>query len=70
LVKRRQERKTTIKAKRDEWRAKAEKYDLAYRQQQRTLINERRVARNTGNFFVEPETKVAFVIRLKGYIYT
>jgi hypothetical protein len=69
LVKRRQERKTTIKAKKDEWRAKAEKYDLAYRQQHRTLINERRVARNTGNFF-EPEAKVAFVIRLKGYIYT
>jgi hypothetical protein len=56
----------TIKQKREEWRAKGEKYDVAHKQQQRNLINERRHARNTGNFFVEPEAKVAFVIRLKG----
>jgi large subunit ribosomal protein L7e len=30
------------------------------------LINEKRLARNTGNFYVQPEAKVAFVIRIKG----
>ena len=30
------------------------------------LIAEKREARNTGNFYMAPEAKVAFVIRIKG----
>ena len=66
MVKRRQERKALIKQRREEWRAKGEKYYQQYRTQQLTLINEKRKARNEGNFYVAPEAKVAFVLRLKG----
>mgnify|MGYP000364261242 CR=1 FL=1 len=66
LSKRRQERKANIKARREEWRAKGEKYHTAYNTAQQNLINEKRKARNAGNFYVAPEAKVAFVIRLKG----
>lgn len=31
-----------------------------------TLVQEKRAARNSGNFYVAPEAKVAFVIRTKG----
>jgi large subunit ribosomal protein L7e len=66
LAKRRQERKANIKARREEWKAKGEKYHTAYTTAQQNLIKEKRTARNAGNFYVEPEAKVAFVIRLKG----
>jgi large subunit ribosomal protein L7e len=66
LSKKRQERKANIKARREEWRAKGEKYHTAYKTAQQNLINEKRKARNVGNFYVAPEAKVAFVIRLKG----
>lgn len=55
-----------MKAKRDEWRAKGEKYHQAYLTAQQTLVTEKRKARNAGNFYVPAEAKVAFVIRLKG----
>jgi large subunit ribosomal protein L7e len=66
LSKRRQERKVNIKSKREEWKAKAEKYHTAYQTAQQNLINEKRKARNDGNFYVAPEAKVAFAIRIKG----
>lgn len=45
---------------------KAEKYVKEYRSQERNLIRMRRQAKNAGNFFVEPEAKLAFVIRIRG----
>jgi len=45
---------------------RAENYVKEYRSAERNLITQRRVARSTGNFFVEPEAKLAFVIRIKG----
>jgi len=45
---------------------KAEKYSIEYRKEQRDLIGKRRLARNTGCFFVEAEPKVALVIRIRG----
>jgi hypothetical protein len=47
---------------------KAEKYVKEYRSQERNLIRMRRQAKNAGNFFVEPEAKLAFVIRIRGYV--
>jgi large subunit ribosomal protein L7e len=35
-------------------------------QAERSLIRLRRQARKAGNFFVEPEAKVAFVVRIRG----
>jgi len=45
---------------------RAEKYVKEYRQQEKSLIRMRRQAKNNGNFFIEPEAKVAFVIRIRG----
>jgi large subunit ribosomal protein L7e len=45
---------------------RAEKYIEEYRTQERELIRQRRVARDTGKFFVEPEAKLAFVVRIRG----
>jgi large subunit ribosomal protein L7e len=46
----------------------AEKYIQEYRQQENELIRYRRQARAHGNFFLEPEAKLAFVIRIRGLI--
>jgi len=45
---------------------RAEKYVKEYRDEQRELIRLRRQAKANGNFFVEPEAKLAFVIRIRG----
>jgi 60S ribosomal protein uL30 len=45
---------------------RAEKYATEYRQAERSLIRNRRIAKNSGNFYVEPEPKLAFVIRIRG----
>jgi len=47
---------------------KAEKYAKEYRDMETHLINQRREAKAGGNFFVEPEAKVAFVFRLRGIL--
>merc|ERR1719461_1814507 len=44
------------------------KYDKEYAEHQRKLISLRRKARVEGNFFVEPEAKLLFVIRIVGII--
>lgn len=46
--------------------ANAEKYYKEYNNQQLSLVEARRKAKNAGNFFVEPEAKLAFVIRTRG----
>lgn len=66
MVKRRSERKAVLKKSREEWRVKAEKYHQTHLQRELNIVNEKRLARNAGNFYVPPEAKVAFVIRLKG----
>jgi len=45
---------------------RAESYVKEYRTKERSLIRSRRQAQNAGNFFVEPASKVAFVIRIRG----
>lgn len=47
---------------------RAEKYAAEYRRTERALIRNRRIAKNSGNFYVEPEPKLAFVIRIRGYV--
>jgi large subunit ribosomal protein L7e len=44
----------------------AEKYLKQYRQQEADLVRMRRVARLNGNYFREPEAKLAFVVRIRG----
>jgi len=45
---------------------RAEKYDMEYQKKERTAIRLRRLAKNSGNFYVEPEPKVALVVRIRG----
>jgi len=45
---------------------RAESYVKEYRNRERSLVRQRRQAQNAGNFFVEPASKVAFVIRIRG----
>jgi len=45
---------------------RARKYEKNYRKEAKTLITARRNARETGNFFVEPEPRLMFVIRITG----
>mmetsp|Transcript_193 Transcript_193/g.386 ORF Transcript_193/g.386 Transcript_193/m.386 type:complete len:245 (-) Transcript_193:153-887(-) len=45
---------------------RAEKYIKEYRQMDKSLIRLRRQAKLTGNYFLEPEAKIAFVIRIRG----
>ncbi len=66
MATKRAERRTAMKKSREAWRAKAEKYYNALNANEAGIINEKRLARNNGNFYMPPEAKVAFVIRLKG----
>jgi len=67
------ERVATLKAKRKAARTKrgvifkrAEQYIREYRSKERSEIGFRRQARASGNFYVSAESKLAFVVRIKG----
>mmetsp|Transcript_62753 Transcript_62753/g.202405 ORF Transcript_62753/g.202405 Transcript_62753/m.202405 type:complete len:255 (+) Transcript_62753:99-863(+) len=44
------------------------KYEKEYRKTNNVLLNLRRNAKKSGNFFVEPEAKLLFVVRIVGII--
>lgn len=46
--------------------ANAEKYNNEYANAEKSLVAAKRSAKAAGNFFVEPQAKVAFVIRTRG----
>jgi large subunit ribosomal protein L7e len=52
--------------KREEIFKRAERYVQEYRQAERGLIEARRAAKAKGNFYREPEAKLALVIRIRG----
>jgi len=58
-------RKVQSKKRREIFK-RAEQYVKEYRTKQRELIRFKRQAKNSGNFFREPEAKVVFVIRIRG----
>ena len=47
---------------------RAEKYNSEYRKKENELIRRKRSAKIRGNFFVEAEPSLAFVIRIRGYV--
>ena len=55
--------------KRKEIFKRAEKYVKEYRQQERDEIRMKRMARKHANFYVPAEAKLAFVIRIRGYVH-
>ena len=54
--------------KRKEIFKRAEKYVKEYRQQEKDEIRMKRMARKHANFYVPAEAKLAFVIRIRGYV--
>ena len=62
----RAKRKEVIKKRREEWITKDKKYHNELVKEEQHLIEAKGEARNNGNFYMAPETKVAFVIRIKG----
>lgn len=47
---------------------RAEKYHKEYRQMERREIRLARMARKVGNYYVPAEPKLAFVIRIRGWV--
>ena len=47
---------------------RAEQYVKEYRLKERDEVRLKREARRRGNFYVPDEPKLAFVIRIKGYV--
>jgi large subunit ribosomal protein L7e len=45
---------------------KARTYEREYQNAERDLISKRRAAKRSNNFYVEPEAKVVFVVRIRG----
>lgn len=64
------QRAAITRQKRAEFRSKvfrrAEQYVKEYRQKQASLVRMRRQAKNHGNYYREDESKVVFVIRIRG----
>lgn len=75
--------KQELEANRQKWLAKkavlqvsarkkafqrAERYVREYRERERGLIRLKRIAKNHGNFYAEPEARLLFVIRIRGIL--
>jgi len=58
--------KKALKQKRKVIFKRAESYASEYRSRERSLIRARRTAKHAGYFFVEPEARLALVIRIRG----
>lgn len=60
------EKKKMIKVRKAEIKKRASKYEKMYKVEQKQLVQMRRQAKQTGNFFVEPEPKMMLVMRITG----
>lgn len=58
------------RARRVEIFKRAEKYIKEYRTKERDEIRLARQAKKAGNFYVPAQSKLAFVIRIRGYVRT
>jgi len=59
-------KKVTAKTTRQVIFKRAETYAREYRSAERATIRLRRQAKAAGNYFIEPEARLAFVVRIKG----
>jgi len=57
---------TKGKSNKEEAFKRAEAYVKEYKEQQQSLVTLKRAARKAGTFYVEPEPKLLFVMRLRG----
>lgn len=58
--------KVAAKTRRSGMLKRAEEYLKEYRKTERDLVEQKRAARAAGDYFVEPQAKVALVIRIRG----
>ena len=65
LAKRKVE-KAQSKVRRAGMLQRAEKYVAEYRETERRRVTAKRSARAAGDFYVEPQAKLAFVVRIRG----
>mmetsp|Transcript_94206 Transcript_94206/g.253625 ORF Transcript_94206/g.253625 Transcript_94206/m.253625 type:complete len:255 (-) Transcript_94206:81-845(-) len=62
------EAKTSLEEQRASLKKRTQEYEKEYSDYQKKLIDLRREAKLGGNFFVEPEAKLLFVVRIVGII--
>jgi len=62
----RAEEKKAAKTRRAGMLKRAEQYVAEYRKAERDIVEAKRAARTAGNFYVEPQAKLAFVVRIRG----
>lgn len=60
------EKKAANKVKRHDLKIRAQKYEKEYKKAEAELVSLRRQAKEVGNFYVEPEAKLLFVVRITG----
>jgi len=60
------DRKKRNKSLRKEAFKRAEKYVREYRSQEKALVRSKRQAKNNNNFYIPPESKIIFAIRIRG----
>jgi len=60
------DRKKRNKKDRKEAFKRAEKYVREYRSQEKALIRYKRQAKNNNNFYIAPESKILFAVRIRG----
>jgi large subunit ribosomal protein L7e len=58
--------KADAKKRREGMLKRAEQYVTEYRKAERDVVDAKRAARAAGKFFVEPQAKFAFVVRIRG----
>ena len=66
ILKERKEKRELIKKRREEWTARAKGYMEKEANKERDLIEKLRDAKGKGEFYVPPEPRVLFVVRIKG----
>lgn len=66
ILKQRKEKRDLIKKKREEWTARAKSYAEAEQKNIVDQVQKLRQAKEKGEFYIQPEAKVLFIIRLKG----
>mmetsp|Transcript_9442 Transcript_9442/g.25123 ORF Transcript_9442/g.25123 Transcript_9442/m.25123 type:complete len:255 (-) Transcript_9442:81-845(-) len=62
------EAKTSLEEQRASLKKRTQEYEKEYSDYQKKLIDLRREAKLGGNFFVEPEAKLLFIVRIVGII--
>jgi large subunit ribosomal protein L7e len=62
----RKDEKAKAKVRRQGMLKRAEEYVAEYRSAEKARVAERRSARAAGDFYVEPQAKLAFVVRIRG----